>query len=287
MISIEESIPSKNNNYRLAEDIFYFQFNDVFFYIEDEEQENFFFNILKKIFPDINIDKIFPLNGKENVIKEALNNIDSKNKVYIVDKDFDDILNKKTIHPNLFYLDRYSIENFLIEENAIIEYIISEKPKLKRAFINQSFDLNNFLTDVKDCLQDLVLLFLVIQDKCPQLQNVNHGHQKFLSFSNGTFIKREDVINDYIDQIQQELNIKDKRIKVSAQTKKMRKKCFFNNDILVDTPGKYLIKMIKQIIESKFSLASRNIESFSYRLATYCSFDSLYNFQSEINDYLK
>ena len=94
MITIEESIPTRNTNYRLAEDIFYVQFNEISFFIEDEDQENFFFCILKNLFHDIQIDKIFPLNGKDNVINESNENIGNKKKVFIVDKDFDDILNK-------------------------------------------------------------------------------------------------------------------------------------------------------------------------------------------------
>ena len=117
MITLEESIPAKNQNYRLAEDIFYFQFNDVSFYIEDEDQENFFFCVLKNLFSDIKIEKIFPLNGKDNVIRESTNNLGNKKKVYIVDKDFDDILCRIKTNDNLFYLERYSIENHLIESH--------------------------------------------------------------------------------------------------------------------------------------------------------------------------
>ena len=41
MISIEESIPTKSDSYRIGEDVFFYQFNDVSFYVEDAEQENF------------------------------------------------------------------------------------------------------------------------------------------------------------------------------------------------------------------------------------------------------
>ena len=32
MISIEESIPTKSDSYRIGEDVFFYQFNDVFHY---------------------------------------------------------------------------------------------------------------------------------------------------------------------------------------------------------------------------------------------------------------
>lgn len=92
MITLEESIPTKNDGYLIAEDVFFIQFNEISFFIEDTEQENFYYNILKKLFPSIQIEKIFPLNGKDNVIEDCKKNIGNKNKIYLVDKDFDDIL---------------------------------------------------------------------------------------------------------------------------------------------------------------------------------------------------
>ena len=94
MITLEESIPTKNDGYLIAEDVFFIQFNEISFFIEDTEQENFYYNILKKLFPSIQIEKIFPLNGKDNVIEDCKKNIGNKNKIYLVDKDFDCMLSK-------------------------------------------------------------------------------------------------------------------------------------------------------------------------------------------------
>lgn len=70
MITIEQSIPTKSDAFLKGIDIFYTQFNDVNFYIEDEDQENFYHSILKKLFPEIRLDKIFPLRGKDNVLEK-------------------------------------------------------------------------------------------------------------------------------------------------------------------------------------------------------------------------
>ena len=52
----------------------------------------------------------------------------------------------------MFYLERYSIENHLIEKEAIVEYIIGEKTKLKRADINNNFDLENHIHNINNKL---------------------------------------------------------------------------------------------------------------------------------------
>lgn len=288
MITTEESIPSKNTNYRLAEDIFYIQFNEVSFYIEDEDQENFFYCILKKLFPEIRIDKIFPLNGKENVISESNANIGNPKKVFIVDKDFDDILNKINTNDNLFYLERYSIENHLLEKDAIVEYIIGEKPKLKRADINIQFDLDANIRNINNKLNELIHLHLLVQKKCSRLKNISLNHERFYDFNNGDFTLKSNQLNFYKVDIQNELNNIDGRLTIKSQLKKVKKLININNNQLCikHVPGKYLIKMIKQIIESLFGLVSRNVDSFCYRIAENCSFNSLIGLKSSIDIYI-
>ncbi|MEI3790349.1 MULTISPECIES: DUF4435 domain-containing protein [unclassified Chryseobacterium] len=289
MITIEESIPTKNDDYRFAEDVFYFQFNDISFYIEDEDQENFYHKILCKLFPNLQIEKIFPLNGKNNVIDECKSNIGDKKKIYIVDKDFDDILGKKESISNLFYLNRYSIENYLIEESSIIEYIVSEKPKLKRSNIKRKLELIKIIETIKLSIKEIIHLFLLVQKKCSQLKNISLSYERFFDFNNGNFQIRQNQIDSYIDSIKNELKAVDKRLKFDVQLKKLVKEHnLSSNDCCINHyPGKFIIKMLKQTIESLFGLNSRNIESFSYMIACNSRFDSLFFLKNEIDIFLK
>ncbi|WP_026897644.1 DUF4435 domain-containing protein [Daejeonella oryzae] len=289
MITLEESIPSKNWNYIIAEDIFYYQFNEIAFYIEDEDQENFFFCILKNLFPEIKIEKIFPLNGKENVIAESKDNIDNKKKVYIVDKDFDDILNKKILRDNLFYLERYSIENYLIEKDSIIEYIISEKPKLKRSKIADDFNLDLSISKISNVLRELIYLHLVVQKICPRLKNITLNHERFFDFNNGNFQSKNDQMLIYKNAINNELLQIDRRLTLNGQLNKIKRNINIDNNELsvIHIPGKYLIKMLKQLIESLFGLVSRNTDSYCYNIAKNCNFQSLNSLKIQINEYIK
>jgi hypothetical protein len=90
---MNSGFPELTDSFLSGQDILYTQFNDIEFFVEDTEQEHFYFNILKKLFPDLKFEKIFPLNGKKNVSDAAILNIGNNKKVYIVDLDFDHILN--------------------------------------------------------------------------------------------------------------------------------------------------------------------------------------------------
>src|SRR4051812_24509150 len=111
MISATDSLPIKTEAFLRGMDVLYFGFNDIEFYVEDEDQENLYLAIFKRLFPGVKLEKIFPLGGKKNVRDEARLHVGNKKKVFVVDKDFDDLLGRKLSLPNLFYLDRYSIEN--------------------------------------------------------------------------------------------------------------------------------------------------------------------------------
>lgn len=288
IVTKENSIPKKGKAYNIGESVFYYQFNDISFYIEDKFQENFFLCILRNLFPDIRIEKIFPLNGKKNVIEQSQQNLPDKKKVYIVDKDFDDLLDKIVDSPNLFYLDKYSIENYLFEEESIIQYIIGEKPQISRLDIADSFNLSYCLELMTNNIIRVVKLHVVTQANDLELVNVDLGHERFVKLQNGTFVPDESQINDYEARIAGKLSQKDGRYSISGRINKIFNNSFFNNlEIrLKHIPGKYIVKMLKNYIEKTFQLPQRNATSFCYRIADKCNFISLEFLKIKIANYI-
>ncbi|HXD92843.1 MAG TPA: DUF4435 domain-containing protein, partial [Bacteroidia bacterium] len=160
---MDVGFPELTDSFQLGRDVLYGQFNDVNFYVEDTKQEHFYHNVLKKLFPDVKIEKIFPLNGKTNVINDAKLNITNKKKVYIVDLDFDHILKKTENLNNVFYLKKYSIENYLPTKSAIYELIRVKEPKLKNQEIDALFCFDTLLNLAVNCLKELASIFAIIQ----------------------------------------------------------------------------------------------------------------------------
>ena len=209
--------------------------------------------------------------------------------MYIVDKDFDDILDKIVENPNLFYLERYSIENHLLEKDTLVEYIIGEKPKLNRNEIEASLDIEATLFNISKSLKNLVRLHLIVQNTCSHLKNISLNHERFLNFNNGQFDEKEPQIASYENDIDRELKLIDGRYSINSQRNKSKRLISLETlDLCIKhMPGKYLLKMLKQIIESDYGLVSRNMDSFCYRIATNCSFNSLENLRTEINDFVE
>lgn len=289
MISIEESIPVKSDAFKMAENVFYIQFNQVNFYVEDDFCENLYFCVLKNLFPEIKFEKIFPLGGKDNVIKEARENLDSSNKIYIVDKDFDDILNKKEVVDNLFYIERYSIENFFLEEEAIVEYIIENLPRLSREKILTQFSLKSVVEKFGDFMNILIYAFIIVQEKELGIKNVKYSWREFCEIDqNLEFVERGSKVVEYINQVNGKIKDFNSRMTFNGQIKNVKKKVNINcyDSYLKHVPGKYLIDAVNEYLKKKYHLPSSNLDSCCYRVAKNCNFESLSKFKLNIEMYI-
>ncbi len=289
MITEEESIPTKSDSYLFGQDIFYIQFNDINFYIEDEEQEQLYFQILKKLFSDISLQKIFPLNGKKNVTDNALINLGNKKHIYIVDKDFDDLHAIVKVYPNLFYLDYYCIENYLTEENSVKEFIIEEFPKLKELQILEKFNLDSFLKSCISELSELFLIFYLVQKFEIPEKNCSLHVSKFLKESNLSQIDKNKII-DYKEKINKyiidnnfnidligELENECERLKISETVELIK----------YHISGKYIVFILLHKLKRVFSFSHlTNVQSLCYRLAKNCEFLSLENLKKNILRYI-
>lgn len=94
---------------------------------------------------------VIHVGGKTN-IKKLIEEVDSENYICIADKDFDPSLN----YDNLLTLNRYSIENFYICEEAISAALaIALKAKYKDVI--QIFSLREFFNEVETGAKKLLL----------------------------------------------------------------------------------------------------------------------------------
>lgn len=97
--------------------------NSVDIYTEDNYKDKEFYSLLfKRLLEGTNIiiNDIYPLGSSKEVIQKCKNDQDiSRRKLYIVDGDiFLQNLPKESI-PNLFILDSYCIENYVIDEDSV------------------------------------------------------------------------------------------------------------------------------------------------------------------------
>lgn len=109
-------------------DLFLAECSDVLFYFEDEQHEAFYEKLLSLVAREYMTNSVFCLGGKDNLIKKAKTpNDNNRPRVFIVDRDFDHLLGDmkdRSALEGVVYLDRFSIENFLLEPVALVDLAI-------------------------------------------------------------------------------------------------------------------------------------------------------------------
>lgn len=154
--------------------------NDIDIYTEDKVADKEFYKALfKRLFNNgTNVNDVTPLGCKANVLN-AYDSQDKKSmrkRLYIVDGDLDLIIgtNRKA-EENLVILDSYCIENYLIEEAAIIELIYYSNGSESKETIKAKLNFSKWLSYNHDCLINLFLHFGILKQfgGGPKIRNAN------------------------------------------------------------------------------------------------------------------
>lgn len=287
-MNLEQQIPSRSPAALGALDVFYSKLNDVNFYVEDSEQENLYYAILKKHFPTLNFSKIFPLGGKSNVLahaKDPINKITRPKKVYIVDQDFDHLSGAIESIKNVFYLDRYCIENYLIEEDAIIEVVIENNPRLKSADVVLNLGLVEFLRRTESDLKELFILFYSVQLFQLGIKNCASKPEEFCEAKKLWEIAQARVEDYRKLVVSNAIPPKANPALVDPSTdERLQPARTSNPEQLIS--GKFLLAVIFHYVKSKYSLGSITFESFVYRVAKNATLHSLTPTTRKIQKYI-
>lgn len=282
---MEFGFPEFTDSFLSGQDILYTQFNDIEFFVEDTEQEYFYFHTLKKVFPNLAFEKIFPLNGKANVKNAALLNTGSKKKIYIVDLDFDEILGSKEDLPNLFYLERYSIENYLLERAALQHVIKEHRPTIKDATIEARYDHSLWLTNCQELLGRLSCVFLIIQTHSLGIEYLKLEPGRDVDFTGQAPQLKGNHLIGYFSAIETALKTLDGRYTVNAKIKRTIKH-FVGTNGLSNIPGKYILAIIKFRLEKLKLIPQSSMESFAVRLAKNSDFPDLQYLRDEVLQFI-
>lgn len=281
-------IPEYSQEASASLDIFYLKFNDVNFYVEDADQENFYYLILKKFFSNIKINKIFPLGGKENLLTHLKDSSNSsiKKRVYLADKDFDDLLGTTENIDCLFYLPYYCIENHLLCIDSIIEVIIETHPKESKESITENLNLCGYLEKTYIEIRNLFKLFYVSQFFKLGLKNCSSKVEEFCIQKKPFQIDIQKIEDYKISLIKKSIEL---NISPSIKDPLNDSRTLINEEYPTEklVSGKFIMSLIFHYIKSKYSLGNITFDSFCYRVAKNSSLDSLKPLTSNIKTHIQ
>jgi hypothetical protein len=288
MLSAEESIPSESPASLYARSVFFRQFNDVDIYVEDADQENLYFTIFSKLFPALKLGHVFPLGGKQNLLARASDGKDlARISVYVADKDFDDCFGLIVVRDNVFYLKRYCIENYLLEELALIEFVVSEFPRLSRDDIQRQLNFSSVLKTIIRNLKDLFALFFVVKKYTLEVKSTSFEPQFFCSEEDQGMLDNS-KIERYAKDVSKALRRRAEEAKLHAEIDDCLELFNENDNGAPNISGEYILWLLLHVTRRSFNCSSQTtLDGFRYRLAQYAQFESLFWLRDRIAVYIK
>jgi hypothetical protein len=126
---MNNEIPVRSGRARYAESYLYDDYNDIDFFIEDTDltTKKVILKLLQRAFSEeIKISQIFPLGGRENVLSQYEQRDTQRKQIYIIDGDLYLFFENEPYRQGLVVFNKYCIENYLFNEDAIYEILYDE-----------------------------------------------------------------------------------------------------------------------------------------------------------------
>jgi hypothetical protein len=196
---------SPDANY--VKDLFLYDYVSAIFYCEDDAHESVYERLLRKIIPNIKDFAVVCLGGKSKLIKKCKEApIEGITRIFIADKDYDDLLGKLYANSHFFYFDRACLENYLIDIGALRHICIEEEPlKLTEAKCSlETADYENYYSSLKAAYEHVTRLFIITRKyNVDNVQTTKMGMDELLAGADINFpVPTDDWCTDFRQKIQ-------------------------------------------------------------------------------------
>ena len=281
----ERSTSSKSARSVLLEN-----FNEIDVYVEDTsvETKKLYTIILNKATKSkYKIESVLPLGNSKSVIDEWKKHKfikDGRRKIFIIDGDFylinEDIseaINDKSISDldGLYVLPKYCIENFLIDESALISIVHDDDPIKDQDEIQENLNFNEWVVKNEEQLFNLFVLYSIIIKHKVGIPSVQYSVNKLCDSPKGIVCSSK--VQQHIDNLKAEIASKTELDVEEEILQRKRKLHLAKNKLLKFVSGKdYLFPLLKTRIKNSHKINPDN-SSFKIRLAKKCSFNEIEN----------
>lgn len=236
-----------------SRDLFYVD-NNFIIYVEDRNKEYEYENIFNRLFKDSLKIQPIGLNGKPSVKQHFKENgcfIDGKPVVYLVDADFDILLDDDIIeNSNFIYLDRYNIESYYIDENVVLT-LMSFKLKSVLADTQSIVNFNFWKEDTHTKFENLFINYVIAKK-----HGIDSLKIKPLSYTGNDGLVQEHKVNEYIAELQN--NVEDYEMLREEIIQKYNELLGGDSNRLIC--GKYLIACLCKYLASKQNVSGSKVK---------------------------
>lgn len=281
-------IPEYSDGALAARDIFFTNLADVHLFVEDAERESLYERIFQKSFLRNRVFAIFSLRGKQNVLNHAFARypVGARTKrVYVLDKDFDDLLSRQVDEPGVFYLDDYCIENALVDQQAIEELCLEERPRMGRAAIRGRLAYQQAIDEWMPRLDKLHRAFFLVQKYDLGIANCDLPPERFAKDNHPSIL--DDVkVENYIDDVAARL-VHSGVLAAIEEYPTLSAAAFGNRKVHArHISGKFVVKLIFHYLRRLQFISNLRLDSMTMRFASTSRLLRLKQFNRRVSVFL-
>lgn len=273
-------LPERDINAKSAVSVLYEDVNDIDIYVEDVAVgfKKLYSILFERVFDNqYRVYEVIPLGSRQSVINECIRNQNAPRRpcLFVIDGDL--YLLAGEAHPSLrglFVLPRYCIENFLLEESAILRLLDEECAEKSKHEICRELDFQKWKEINKRDLVPLFIEYAIAHQHAPHIQTVGYGVANLISSCSGEVDPEK--VRSRLSAVS--LAIKeciDEDEYISAKVKILSRMSSSECHLLTYVSAKdYLLPLLFKRIYRMFSSRPVNI-IVKQRLARYCDLAQL------------
>lgn len=269
--------PEYSDIARDAIDLFLFQSADAIFYFEDSNHEAVYERLVNRIFPKASKIQIVCLGGKTKVIAKArVQDQLPVRSLFVLDKDFDDLLGKLETIPNLYYLNVYSLENYFLQLNALLQICVEERPTeltLTRAR-TMTPEWADFMDRLQHACSDAARLFIVARRFRVEIESTKMRVDSLLTGAETEWpIPTTEWIRNYREELKSRCHGNNEWLSDDSALDVQLGKAFLRDDgspsDLVDSDsdhlcGKHLLGCVRRYLRARLAVELDELDNISF-----------------------
>jgi hypothetical protein len=273
-----------------AKAVFYRQFNDVDIYVEDGSlgsKKLYSLVFGRALASAFRVHSVFPIGPKREVIHrcEADQGAGGRPRVYVVDGDLALLTDKNPVNlRRLLVLKRYCIENYLVDEEAIIHVLNEEDVEQHEEAIREAFAFRYWSEQVTPFLFDLFLLYAAASEVAPQCPTVSVPVRGIVKCESGTL--DENKVVQRMALVKQEIlaSIGQEELQVMLRCFADRARLLGGDKLMFISGKDYLLPLVLMRMRSIGRLRADNLV-IKQRLAMKCNVTELVSVKDIVSEY--
>ena len=267
--------------------------NGIIIYTEDTDDDKLFYLKFYNHLLDgtgVKVEDVIQLGNCDTVTQASVDDTDySFPKLYVIDGDIYLTYKPKESKERLFVLDRYCIENYLLDEESICHAIQAYDPKSLDK-IKASFDYGNLMNVFTNLMVPIYYYYSILSEENKKRKTTKTAGYQLKKLKDLYDFKsnspKEDLINRFKEDWHKELlnlsGIDESYIQEKLDARKEKYPLTVDSLIKIVSGKDYIIPFFRSHAAKKFNFAEPKLASWKFNSAEYFDVSICTNLKQKI-----